>query len=159
MREWLVASGLLCSPKGVLFVQNRRRNGSFDWSTPGGVIDPGETVLEGLTREVSEETGLIVSDWGSLAYCVEVDFVDQEMLLRVESYLAESWSGQLVVDDPDAIVVEAEFLVQTDAIARLSSGPRWVSEPLKLWFEGSAGEKLFRYSATGPASDLKVRRC
>ena len=37
-----------------------RRNGSSDWTPPGGVIEvaDGESVLDGLTREVAEETGL-----------------------------------------------------------------------------------------------------
>ena len=39
MREWLVAGGLVESHDGLLLVQNRRRDGSLDWSPPGGVID------------------------------------------------------------------------------------------------------------------------
>ena len=75
MRDWLVAGGLLRGSDGVLLVQNERRNGSLDWSTPGGVIDEGETLLQGLTREVHEETGLVVAGWDALAYEVEVDFI------------------------------------------------------------------------------------
>ena len=115
-------------------------------------------MLEGLTREVVEETGLTVSVWASLAYCVEVDFVDQEMTLRVESHLAESWSGDLIVDDPDSIVVDAAFLVYADAVARLASGPRWVSEPLTAWLESSTPGETFSYVASGNARDLKVER-
>ncbi len=33
-----------------------------DWTPPGGVIDPGETISEGLVREVREETGLVVHE-------------------------------------------------------------------------------------------------
>ena len=58
MRDWLVGGGLILGPRGLLLVRNRRRNGSWDWSPPGGVIDQGETVLVGLTREVAEETGV-----------------------------------------------------------------------------------------------------
>lgn len=158
MREWLVAGGLLVGPEGLLLVQNRRRNGSFDWTTPGGVIDPGETLLAGLSREVVEETGLTVSSWESLAYRVEVDFVDQEMTLQVESHIAESWSGDLTLDDPDAIVVDATFLPTDEAIARLEPGPRWVSEPLTTWLESSVAGQTFRYVASGRASELRVER-
>ena len=61
MRDWLVAGALLEGPEGLLLVCNRRRDGSVDWSPPGGVIDEGETVLEGLSREVHEETGLTIA--------------------------------------------------------------------------------------------------
>ena len=61
MREWLVAGGLVERDDGrLLLVQNRRRDGSLDWTPPGGVIDHGETIHEGLAREVREETGLDV---------------------------------------------------------------------------------------------------
>ena len=58
MRAWLVGGAIVEGPDGLLLVRNRRRNGALDWSPPGGVIDAGESVLEGLTREVEEETGL-----------------------------------------------------------------------------------------------------
>ena len=43
MRDWVVGGALILSDEGVLLVQNRRRNGSHDWTPPGGVIDEGET--------------------------------------------------------------------------------------------------------------------
>jgi ADP-ribose pyrophosphatase YjhB (NUDIX family) len=61
MQQWLVGGALIRGADGVLLVQNRRRNGRHDWSPPGGVIDHGETLLEGLTREVVEETGVQVT--------------------------------------------------------------------------------------------------
>lgn len=43
LKQWHVASGVILGDDGVLLVANRRRNGDVDWSTPGGVVDPGET--------------------------------------------------------------------------------------------------------------------
>jgi len=70
VRNWTVAGGVVVSDEGLLLVQNRRRNGSFDWSPPGGVIEvaDGETVVDGLTREVEEETGLRVLEWAGPLY-------------------------------------------------------------------------------------------
>lgn len=41
----------------VLLVQERD---SGSWSTPGGAIEPGEAPEDALTREVQEESGLVV---------------------------------------------------------------------------------------------------
>jgi 8-oxo-dGTP diphosphatase len=159
MRDWLVAGGIIQGPDGLLLVQNRRRNGSLDWSTPGGVIDDGETVLEGLGREVREETGLVVESWAELAYRIEVDFADSDMFLRVEAHVAETWSGALVVDDPDGIVVDAAFVDHDSAVTCLDAGPRWVREPLATWLTEPAVE-TFRYVVRGaqPNSWIVERR-
>jgi len=34
------------------------------WACPGGGIDPGESIREGLVRELAEETGLVISEPG-----------------------------------------------------------------------------------------------
>ena len=71
MRSWLVGGAVIESTQGLLLVQNRRRDGRLDWSPPGGVIDEGETLIEGLTREVAEETGLAVTSWSEPIYRIE----------------------------------------------------------------------------------------
>ena len=149
MRDWLVAGGLLRGADGVLLVQNERRNGSLDWSTPGGVIDEGETLLEGLTREVHEETGLTVASWDHCAYEIEVDFVEREMFLRVEAHVATSWDGALVVDDPDGIVVDAGFMDDVEAHARIAEAPRWVAEPFTTWLTTGVCVDPFKYVVRG----------
>jgi ADP-ribose pyrophosphatase YjhB (NUDIX family) len=44
--------------RGEILLQKRSDNGF--WSMPGGAVDPGESVEEGVLREVWEETGLHV---------------------------------------------------------------------------------------------------
>jgi 8-oxo-dGTP diphosphatase len=43
---------------GRLLAIQRRDNGR--WELPGGVLEHGETIHEGLVREVAEETGVVV---------------------------------------------------------------------------------------------------
>lgn len=55
LRRWRVAAGLMELDGHLLLVENLRRNGRTDWSTPGGVVEHGEDPVDGLTREVIEE--------------------------------------------------------------------------------------------------------
>ena len=130
LRHWLVAGGIIVAEDRLLLVHNERRNGRRDWSTPGGVIDEGESLLEGLTREVQEETGLSVHGWLGPCYRVEVTAPELGFFLRVEAHRALGFDGSLVLEDPDGIVVAAEFVDLDTATERLGDAPRWVSEPL-----------------------------
>ena len=77
MHEWQVAGALVESDGRLLLVRNQRRGGFEDWSTPGGVIDATDaSVLAGLTREVEEETGLVVREWEGPLYEVTAVAVD-----------------------------------------------------------------------------------
>lgn len=152
MRQWKVAGGLISNADGLLLVANRRRDGRVDWSTPGGVVDEGETLLGALSREVHEETGLAVATWSQLCWTTEVHFVDLEMHLEVEVHLAAAYDGHLVVDDPDGIVVEAHFLDPATVHARLDGSPTWVAEPMRRWVdEPWSGCRQFEYRALGRA--------
>lgn len=159
MRRWKVAGGLLTDHRGLLLVANRRRNGSIDWSTPGGVVDDGETTLLALSREVTEETGLVVASWDELCWTVEVDFVDLDMHLHVEVHRASAWSGDLCFDDPDGIVHDGGFHDHAAVAGRMESSPAWVAEPLTEWLDGAAdGQPHFHYRATGSPRDLRAER-
>lgn len=131
MQAFTVASGIVIEDRRMLLVQNQRRNGSLDWSTPGGVVDPGEQVLEALTREVVEETALTVSGWSSMFYAVEAEFARRKITLRAEVYRAEIFSGSLAIDDPDNVVVDGSWVDAIEATALLDQSPRWVAEPLR----------------------------
>lgn len=152
VREWLVASGIVEGPEGLLLVQNRRRNGSLDWSTPGGVIEveTGESVLDGLTREVAEETGITVTDWEGPVYEVEAVAEGLGWHLRVEVHRALAFSGDLVVDDLDGIVVDARWVPLTDCALHLDECPVWVREPLSGWLgERPCERRSYRYRVDG----------
>jgi ADP-ribose pyrophosphatase YjhB (NUDIX family) len=159
VRAWLVAAGLIEGPDGIVLVQNRRRDGSLDWSPPGGVIEvhEGERVIDGLTREVAEETGLVVSDWEGPLYEVEVVAEGLGWSLHVEVYRARAFHGELAVNDPDGIVVDARFVDASEWDAHLEGAHPWVREPVTAWV-GRTRETRFRYRLDGTAGSVEVVR-
>lgn len=163
VRDWTVAGGLLETAEGVLLVRNQRKGGSEDWSTPGGVIDADDaSLLAGLTREVEEETGLVVTAWAGPLYEVHAYAHDMGWRMRCEVYLAVEFSGDLAVDDPDGIVVEAAFVPARECADRLASCVPWVREPLSAWlherWEPGSG-RGFHYEVHGTSRDaLRVVR-
>lgn len=173
MREWLVGGGVIegdaLSPadpalsegRRLLLVRNLRRNGTADWTPPGGVVDPGEVLLAGLTREVTEETGLVVSQWDGPVYEIHAEAPGLGWRLRVEVHRAVQVAGALAVGaDPDGIVVGAEW-VRVDACeARLAEAHPWVREPLLEWIDSPwEGTRTFTYRVEGDHPDrLSVER-
>jgi len=153
MREWLVAGALIESEDGVLLVRNARRGGVEDWSTPGGVIDADDaTLLAGLVREVREETGLEVTAWEGPVYEVRAEAIDMDWTLRVEVHRAVAYAGEVCVDDPDGIVVEAAFFAPADCGGPFARMAPWVREPLAEWIEqrwDAAVPRDFRYLVRG----------
>ncbi len=49
------AAGLVYKGEKVLLIRSPRRG----WEFPGGVIEQGETILDGLKREIREESGIL----------------------------------------------------------------------------------------------------
>jgi 8-oxo-dGTP diphosphatase len=135
VRDWTVAGGLIESDDGLLLVCNRRRNGSYDWSPPGGVIEvaDGESLLDGLTREVEEETGVRVSEWAGPLYEVHAEALDLGWRLHAEVHVAVEYEGDVRVDDPDGIVVDARFVALDRCEGQLVHCHPWVREPLAEW--------------------------
>ena len=155
VHRWTVGGGLILGDGGLLLVQNRRRDGSHDWSPPGGVIEDGESLVDGLTREVAEETGVEVLGWDGPVYEVHVDAADMGWQARIEVHVARDYRGGLHVDDPDGIVVDAAWVAPGSCEDRLAGCRRWVSEPLLAWIDATrAGTepwpaRAFRYHLAG----------
>jgi ADP-ribose pyrophosphatase YjhB (NUDIX family) len=57
-RHSVSVSAAVVRDDGRLLAIRRRDNGQ--WEPPGGILDLDETIEEGVTREVNEETGLLV---------------------------------------------------------------------------------------------------
>jgi 8-oxo-dGTP diphosphatase len=156
MRNWVVGGALIPRVDGVdldglVLVGNRRRDRSVEWTPPGGVIDRGETIRQGLAREVFEETGLTVAGWAELRYSVVVEAPQQGWRLRVEAWEAADVTGEIVLADPDGIVEEVRQVASAEALSLLETSPQWVHVPVGHWLSGtlqSSGSFHFRVTGT-----------
>jgi ADP-ribose pyrophosphatase YjhB (NUDIX family) len=158
----MVAGAIIESPDGILLVCNRRFNGTHDWSPPGGVIEleEGEDVLDGLRREVAEETGLLIERWGPLRYSIEAVAPVFGWVMTAQVWSAEVAGFDLAPDDPDGIVVDATFVHHDCCGERLAASHDWVREPLLDWLAERWEEpRSYRYALEGttPGSATIVR--
>ncbi len=148
----MVASGIVERDGHVLLVHNRRRDGRLDWSPPGGVVEvaDGEAVVDGLTREVEEETGLRVTAWEGPLYQVDAEAIDMGWHLRVEVHRALEFEGDLAADDPDDIVIDARFFPVDALDDQVASMWLPTHEPLLAWLvERWTEARTFRYRVEG----------
>lgn len=159
VQQWMVASGIVEGPEGLLLVQNRRRDGTSDWSPPGGVVElgEGESVVEGLTREVAEETGLRVDAWEGPLYRVEAVAPEMGWHLRVEVFRALAYEGTITIDDPDGIVIDAGFLALDACRVHLATTWPPTHEPLLSWLdERWSDQRHYRYSIEGATRSAMI---
>ena len=142
----------------ILLVQ---RADSGIWLYPTGWADVGYSPAEVAVKEVEEETGLRVTRWADgPVYEIEAVAEGLGWHLRVEAHLAIDYEGDLRLDDPDGIVVEARFVALDDCPGHLEAAQQWVWEPLGEWLRVRfAGPRRFGYQIVGTdAQALEITR-
>ena len=88
---------MITDPEGRVLVQERLPKPSNPWSGltfPGGHVEPGETVVASVIREVQEETGLTVSNLQNCGYIQWYNPIKQSQYF-VFLFKTSSYSGEL----------------------------------------------------------------
>jgi 8-oxo-dGTP diphosphatase len=102
------------------------------WTLPGGIVEDGELLTEGLAREVVEEAGVEILELGALAFALQADSrqpprfrrrsgSETGYLATVWTFEIRAWRGDVGARDPDGVVIEASFVPRAEAIARLEA--------------------------------------
>lgn len=114
----VAAYALVTSERGVLLTQfNSQTHVAGDWGLPGGGLDPGEAPVDGVLREVWEETGQQV-DLGELVTVQSQHWIGRAPSGVVEDFHAVRIVYVAVCPDPRDIVIHDEGGTTSDA--------RWV---------------------------------
>ena len=100
-----VGVGALClnSDNEILLVKERHRKVDR-YKMPGGLVDPGETLAQGVVREVKEETGVDASFKSILAFwqrTVDENLSDIYMVCRL--YVPKDGVSEVIKHDPHEI--------------------------------------------------------
>ncbi|MEV0895209.1 NUDIX domain-containing protein [Actinoplanes sp. NPDC049802] len=97
-----IVTGALVSEGRVLLVHRspNRRVYPNVWDLPGGHIDPGETELAALTRELREELGVQIGA-GSAIHLCRFNIGRDEESVRFSAWLVGEWKGTPANAAPD----------------------------------------------------------
>jgi 8-oxo-dGTP diphosphatase len=121
-----VAAGLLQRPDGMLLLAQRPADKPWPgwWELPGGKIEPGETTLDALSRELREELGIEVT---ASAPWVTHTHEYPKNIVRLAFCRVTGWHGE-----PRG--VEGQTLAWVDPLAPLQVSPLLpATEPPLRW--------------------------
>lgn len=127
----------------VLLVGNDWQGfGNVRYTLPGGVVERGESTLAALSREIQEETGLLITHVHHLAYAVHVEDVRRNDRAVSFVFLAE-YDGLLNPRDPDGFIVEARFVPVDEVEKIIPIAP--LREPLVHYLRERQPGKFYTY--------------
>lgn len=103
MTSFFVAAHALVQKDGKFLVTKRKMTDGYMpglWDLPGGTVESGETVLEGLVREVMEETGLTVRIGAPIGVYTTLTQLPERQNVTI-TFACDWIFGDVVLDEHD----------------------------------------------------------
>ena len=135
-RTTFVVGALLRRGGRLLLVEEREpADPQSTWMLPGGRVEAGELLVEALRRELAEETGLRLIDEPRMAFLVDIVGSEGGYSAITFDCAAE---GTLEPNDPDGLVMRAEWVEIDEALERLACVSWYDCAPLERFLSGEA---------------------
>jgi len=114
--------------RGVIFDYDQRvllvRQVRDLWVIPGGGVEPGETILEGLKRELKEETGLNIEPIRLLWFSDEVSKEYKTHYISV-IFLVQPVGGNISAGEHDCRYYSRDELAQMNVFPKTLKDELW----------------------------------
>lgn len=144
MKRIDVASTILWDEARQKIVMVRsQKDGKFNWTTPGGAVEPGETLEQAAVRETKEECGYDVRIDG-LHSVREMFFERSGSHVIIFTFYAAIVGGDMQIMDPDGDIVEVRWMdlpsaneVMTYLPVKLSGMDDAPSRSAPYYFQGT----------------------
>lgn len=99
MKNWLIISvyAIIEKDDQILLTEDE---GNPGWKLPGGQIEKGELLLDGLAREIEEETDLDIQPTGLVSI---QNYVRSDGTIRIRVYFTSKYVGGVIKHMPGEI--------------------------------------------------------
>jgi 8-oxo-dGTP diphosphatase len=113
-------AGVLARHEGrvVLVREEYPSWGGAHWNIPSGGVEAHESPAEGASRELAEETGLVLPP-GDLELRCTSSVATADRVSRAWNFIGDVQDPTLSVDDPDGLIQEARWFTPDEAVRLL----------------------------------------
>ena len=129
----------------ILMVGNDYGGDELVWNMPGGAVDPGEDLLQAVTRELHEETNITALEIGPLAWIGPAVLQNKHPFLFGFAFVVTDWEGEVSIANEveHGDVQQARFMPFDEALECMLPGNR---NPFRDWLADPEGELRFYFS-------------
>lgn len=112
-----VVAGVLLAGDGRVLLAQRPPGSHLEgaWEFPGGKLEPGESALVALRRELIEELGVEIGE--RARPLLSVPWWHGDRVLRLETWLVEDWLGEPSSQEGQALRWESPHRVDSGVLA------------------------------------------